>query len=226
MSRRAPLLLAALLPFMAQGCARTPDSQYRNSLRKVKAALEAESAAGRFKESVSADMRLKTARDRLDATLLSHPVNPFADDAYLVRAMLRDPGVSSPDAWRDFLKKHSAAEFEPWSVENLQGIFGDSVLKAPKGPVFEARFRLISALASRKACSEALGEARNSMSLYSSAGKPGSVEAMLALGYLRTGSCFSKAGDRKSAEAAYREAAGFFDEPSIRASFERELSKR
>lgn len=224
--RTPVLLLAALLPLLAQGCARTPDSQYRNSLRKVKAALEADIAAGRFKESLSADMKLKTARDRLDATLISHPVNPFADDAYLVRALLRDPGSSSPETWRDFLKKHPGAEFEPWSVENLQGVFGDSVLKSPKGPVFEARFRLISSLVSRKACAEALGEARSSMSLYSSAGKPGSVEAMLALGYLRAGSCFSKAGDRKAAESAYREAEGFFDEPRIRASFERELDKR
>jgi len=224
---RGPLLLlSALLAFSFQGCARTPDSQYRNSLRKVKAALEAEISAGRFKESVSADMRLKTARDRLDATLMSHPSDPFADDAYLVRALLRDPDLSSPETWRDFLKKHPAAEFEPWSVENLQGVFGDSVLKVPKGPVFEARFRLISALAYRKACSDALAEARASMSLYSSAGKPSSVEAMLALGYLRAGSCFSKSGDKRAAEAAYREAAGFFDEPRIRASFERELSKR
>ncbi|KAF0126095.1 MAG: hypothetical protein FD189_1475 [Elusimicrobia bacterium] len=223
---RPALLLAALLPFVAQGCARTPDSQYRNSLRKVKAALEADTAAGRFRESLSADMRLKTARDRLDATLISYPSNPFADDAYLVRALLRDPDSSSPETWRDFIRKHPNAEFEPWSEENLQGVFADSVLKAPKGPVFEARFRLISALVSRKACSAALAEARSSMSLYSSAGKPGSVEAMLSLGYLRAGSCFSKAGDRKAAEAAYREAADFFDEPRLRASFERELAKR
>ncbi|MDQ7774173.1 MAG: hypothetical protein RDU13_11715 [Elusimicrobiales bacterium] len=223
---RSFIVPALILALSLQGCARTPDSQYRNSLRKVKAALEADTAAGRFKESLSADMRLKTARDRLDATLISHPLNPFADDAYLVRALLRDPGSSNPETWRDFLKKHPGAEFEPWSVEHLQGVFGDSVLKAPRGPVFEARFRLISALASRRACSDALAEARSSMSLYSSAGKPGSVEAMLALGYLRAGSCFSKAGDRKSAEAAYREAAGFFDEPRIRASFERELAKR
>ncbi len=224
--RKAAALLLAALPLLAQGCARTPDSQYRNSLRKVKAALESESAAGRFRESVSADMRLKTARDRLDATLISHPSNAFADDAYLVRAMLRDPDSSSPDAWRDFLKKHPNAEFEPWSAENLQGIFADSVLKAPRGPVFEARFRLISALAARKLCREALEEARSSMALYSSVGEPYSVEAMLALGYLRTGSCFSKAGDRRAAEAAYLEAAGFFEEPRIRASLEREIARR
>lgn len=223
---RASILLAAVLPLALQGCSRTPDSQYRNSLRKVKAALEADTAAGRFKESLSADMKIKTARDRLDATLMSHPSNPFADDAALVRAMLRDPGCSNPDTWRDFLGSHPSAEFEPWSVENLQGVFGDSVLKAPKGPVFEARFSLISALVSRKLCAEALSEARSSMSIYSAAGKPASVEAMLALGYLRAGSCFSKKGDKKAAEAAYREAAGFFDEPRIRASFERELDKR
>lgn len=218
------LLLAVLLPLA--GCSRTPDSQYRNSLRKVKAALAADNSADRFKESLSADMKLKTARDRLDATLISHPSNPFADDAYLVRALLRDPDLSSPDTWRDFLRKHPDAEFEPWSVENLQDIFGDSVLKAPKGPVFEARFRLISALASRGACSEALSEARASMSFYSLAGEPDSVEAMLALGYLRAGSCFSRSGDRKAAEAAYREAADFFDDPGIRAPLEREMGRR
>ncbi|HOI41792.1 MAG TPA: hypothetical protein PK523_02515 [Elusimicrobiales bacterium] len=224
--KTAHLAAALLLPFAFSGCSRTPDSQYRNSLRKVKAALEADSAAGRFRESLSADMKLKTVRDRLDATLMSHPANAFADDAYLVRALLRDPDSGTPETWRDFLVRHPSAEFEPWSVENLQGIFGDSVLKAPKGPVFEARFRLISALASRKRCSEALAEARAAMALYSSAGSPSSVEAMLALGYLRAGSCFSRSGDRKAAESAYREAAGFFDEPRIRASFERELSKR